>query len=522
MSNYPNGQASESLNGIWISGDFTPADVCTQIIDNVSPVNKNTMINSVGKEISSIQNFVNKDYLGRYSAPVNSGFIKKFLMPDTSQEYPGPVTVNITGLMVSGDGYGNVDFNSYRGMTFYTNYGRGEEANKILQLDSGGDVTFLKDVYVSGLIVEGTNQALNYRLNISGDGDDIFISSDTGNVNLISSWGGNTVHAKLNASSNRLEVDNLLKVTQTEEDYIANFIGNSGSVDIFYDGGVIVNSNRDSGSTIQVTQSANSPIATFTGNDGLAIIDSSGNLTLGQNTQYVPTRLINGVSSNTFAGGNLIYLQNDAIVTGGGNPYFKVNNDGRLTTNASGQDDPALKITQIADNYIAEFVGNNGSVIINSSGALTLGEATYDSERLINGFVNTANSNYEMLYLKNTYNNGTFQVDELGGLGISTSGGTAVSVAQLDNSAYSASFYTPDGFVLIDGQGNLGLNTYTPSADLHIVGTTKLDGPTSFNGATPTGIAAAIPAPYNLNQLLTWASGISNILKNYGMFSGLV
>jgi hypothetical protein len=141
MSNYPNGKPSESLEGIWISGDFTPAAVCVHIIDNVMPVNKNTMVNSVGKEISSIQNFVNKDYLGRYSSPVNSGFIKKFLMPDTSQEYPGPVTVNITGLMVSGDGYGNVDFNSYRGMTFYTNYGRGEDINYALHLDAGGEVT---------------------------------------------------------------------------------------------------------------------------------------------------------------------------------------------------------------------------------------------------------------------------------------------------------------------------------------------------------------------------------------------
>lgn len=78
MSNYPFNNPSFNMSeDIWTSGDYTPFSICRRIIDNHTPVNKNGMINSVGYEISAIQNFVNNKFLGRSGIPVESGFITK-------------------------------------------------------------------------------------------------------------------------------------------------------------------------------------------------------------------------------------------------------------------------------------------------------------------------------------------------------------------------------------------------------------------------------------------------------------
>lgn len=73
---YPYGNPSNTLSGYWSSGDFTPEQVVKFIRNNITPIDKNSLRNSVGKEISAIQNFVNKNYLGRIDDPVNSGFFQ--------------------------------------------------------------------------------------------------------------------------------------------------------------------------------------------------------------------------------------------------------------------------------------------------------------------------------------------------------------------------------------------------------------------------------------------------------------
>jgi len=71
---YPYGAPSSGVQNVWHDGNFTPETMVAGIIDNVTPVNKNTMRNSLGYQISLVQNFVNQQYLGREETPVNSGY----------------------------------------------------------------------------------------------------------------------------------------------------------------------------------------------------------------------------------------------------------------------------------------------------------------------------------------------------------------------------------------------------------------------------------------------------------------
>lgn len=73
---YPYDLPAISLSNIWNSGSYTPEEVVKYIRDNYTPVNKTSMRNSVGYQISSVQNYVNSHYLGRFRTPVNSGYIQ--------------------------------------------------------------------------------------------------------------------------------------------------------------------------------------------------------------------------------------------------------------------------------------------------------------------------------------------------------------------------------------------------------------------------------------------------------------
>lgn len=76
---YPNDNPSESMTTIWNSGSYTPDIIVRKIIDNYTPINKNSMRNSVGQEISLVQNFVNSKYIGRPEIPVISGYITNLI-----------------------------------------------------------------------------------------------------------------------------------------------------------------------------------------------------------------------------------------------------------------------------------------------------------------------------------------------------------------------------------------------------------------------------------------------------------
>lgn len=74
---YPVGNPPSGLFNIWSSGSFTPEQVVSAIRDTTTPVNKASLVNSVGQQVSLIQNFVNTSYLGRHNYPIASGWINK-------------------------------------------------------------------------------------------------------------------------------------------------------------------------------------------------------------------------------------------------------------------------------------------------------------------------------------------------------------------------------------------------------------------------------------------------------------
>lgn len=75
MSIYPNGIASTGVYDIFQGTNFSPSDVVRAIRDNYSPVNRTTMLNSLGYQVGLIQNFVNASYLGRPDVPVQNAYM---------------------------------------------------------------------------------------------------------------------------------------------------------------------------------------------------------------------------------------------------------------------------------------------------------------------------------------------------------------------------------------------------------------------------------------------------------------
>lgn len=73
---YPYDSPAYAMNTIWNSGSYTPDTIVKNIRDDYTPINKNSMRNSVGHQLSLVQNFVNTKYLGRPGLPVNSGYIE--------------------------------------------------------------------------------------------------------------------------------------------------------------------------------------------------------------------------------------------------------------------------------------------------------------------------------------------------------------------------------------------------------------------------------------------------------------
>lgn len=72
---YPNDAPATQMSGYWSDGAYTPGNTVAYIKDDVTPINKNAMVNSVGKQLSLIQNFVNKTYLARPGDYIGDGYI---------------------------------------------------------------------------------------------------------------------------------------------------------------------------------------------------------------------------------------------------------------------------------------------------------------------------------------------------------------------------------------------------------------------------------------------------------------
>ena len=89
---YPNGQASSGVYDIFHGTNFSPNDVVRGIRDNYSPINRTTMLNSLGYQVGLIQNFVNASYLGRPEVPVQNAYMFSGWAEGSMRSYSGLVT----------------------------------------------------------------------------------------------------------------------------------------------------------------------------------------------------------------------------------------------------------------------------------------------------------------------------------------------------------------------------------------------------------------------------------------------
>jgi len=112
---YPYDNPALSMNTIWNSGSYTPDVVVRNIRDNYTPINKNAIRNSIGQQISLVQNFVNSKKLGREELPIESGYITNLLATylisentycSGSARIDGNTTLNGNLLVNNGDSTG--------------------------------------------------------------------------------------------------------------------------------------------------------------------------------------------------------------------------------------------------------------------------------------------------------------------------------------------------------------------------------------------------------------------------------
>jgi len=75
MPTYPYGIAASGIHDIFQGTTFSPNDVVKGIRDNYSPVNRTTLLNSIGYQVGLIQNYVNSSYLGRSDVPVQNAYV---------------------------------------------------------------------------------------------------------------------------------------------------------------------------------------------------------------------------------------------------------------------------------------------------------------------------------------------------------------------------------------------------------------------------------------------------------------
>lgn len=74
---YPYDSPAEILSEYWSDGAYTPPQTTAYIKDNFTPINKNSLTNSIGKQLSLIQNFVNTTYIGRPTEYIGNGYIDR-------------------------------------------------------------------------------------------------------------------------------------------------------------------------------------------------------------------------------------------------------------------------------------------------------------------------------------------------------------------------------------------------------------------------------------------------------------
>lgn len=113
---YPQGSPAFDMSTNWQSGEFSPDTIVRTIRDNYTPINKNSMRNSVGQEISLVQNYVNSHYLGREDIPIQTGFINELW------NYSGHVYIYQSGYDAGYDSFGIINSGILNASSLYLSH----------------------------------------------------------------------------------------------------------------------------------------------------------------------------------------------------------------------------------------------------------------------------------------------------------------------------------------------------------------------------------------------------------------
>lgn len=81
---YPSGLPSNDMKTIWNSGEYTPELIVSGITNDSDRLLVSPFTNSIGKNISLVQNYANSHYIGRENSPIESGYINTIVTPTYS------------------------------------------------------------------------------------------------------------------------------------------------------------------------------------------------------------------------------------------------------------------------------------------------------------------------------------------------------------------------------------------------------------------------------------------------------
>lgn len=107
---YPFGIPSSGVSNIFTGNSFTPSSMAVTVRDNLTSVDKASLVNSLGTQISYLQNFVNLKYLGRFDYPIENAYFTNVEISGLSGSDPRRTWLGINGVSVSG----NVGANKYQ------------------------------------------------------------------------------------------------------------------------------------------------------------------------------------------------------------------------------------------------------------------------------------------------------------------------------------------------------------------------------------------------------------------------
>jgi len=153
---YPQGSASDNFASTLYTSDFSPAIVCGGIIDDYTPVSNIGMKNSVGYQVSLVQNFVNQQYLGRSAYRISEGWVNTLYTSGIN--FDGTDTYNT--ILCSGIFRIMAPESSIAGFTLSGNYVGINKHDPEYELDVYGPIR-AKGYNFDGILLTGDNGYIN-------------------------------------------------------------------------------------------------------------------------------------------------------------------------------------------------------------------------------------------------------------------------------------------------------------------------------------------------------------------------